>query len=89
MNNNFSYLYDDHGYSVMTTNGKIDRIIPYKEGIEDRLIKFMRTSYYYKIYDIKPCIPLKMEFDIKPKDIDAIKRYGNKYNKNEIINRII
>ena len=79
-NNNFSYIYEDIGYPVAKTNYWISLQLPYKPDVEPRLIQFLRTLVYYKIYGIKPCVPIYMEYMIKKEDWIQISRYIRKYN---------
>jgi|AntRauTorckE6833_2_1112554.scaffolds.fasta_scaffold15250_2 hypothetical protein len=79
MDKGYSNLYEDIGYMIIDDNTKIDNKFPYKDDIDQRLVKFMRTSYYYKQNNIVQCVPLEMEFDITKNDWVKIKKYLKKY----------
>ena len=79
MDKGYSNLYEDIGYMIIEDNEKIDKKFPYKDTIDPRLIKFMRTANYYKQNNIIQCIPLDMEFDITKKDRLEINKYLKKY----------
>ena len=79
---NFSYLKTDAGYKVMQENEVIDRMFPYVPDMEHRLVRFLRSSYYYKKYNIVPCVPLTWEYNINSWDIGKIRWYLQKYRIN-------
>lgn len=76
----YSYIRDDVGYKVLDVMHIINRKIPYKKDIEPRLINYLRMHYFYKINNIKPCVPLIIEFWIRQDDINCINNYLHKYN---------
>lgn len=82
MDRGFSSIHEDIGYTVMDENSAIDKKFPYKKDIDPRLIRFMRTSYYYKVNNIVPCIPMELEFRLRKKDWKQIYRYIKKYDVN-------
>lgn len=75
----YSYINNDIGYKIMHDNININKLIPFKADIEPRIIQFLRTLYYYKKYNIKPCVPLYMQFHVKKEDWTEIRRYVVKY----------
>lgn len=79
MDKGYSHIYEDQGYTVMDENSWIDRKFPYKYDINPRLIRYIRTSYYYKKNKILPCVPLELEYRVSKNDQKQIKRYLKKY----------
>lgn len=80
---NFSYIKDDHGYHEMNYAKYISYLIPFKPDIEPRLIYFLRSLFYQKVFHKKfrmnDCIPIYMKYHIKLEDWNEISRYVNKY----------
>lgn len=79
LNMNYSFINEDFGYIVKARNMYIDHLIPYKEDIQPRLVRFLRSLYYYRSHNIRPCVPLYMQYSIKAEDWDDIVRYIKKY----------
>jgi len=77
--NNFSFVNEDVGYKAMNVYHKINKKFPFKDDIEPRLVRYLRIYYFYKIYNIKPCVPLIMEYWIRQDDINCINKYLHKY----------
>jgi len=75
----YSFINDDIGYVVMKDNDNIDKKLPFVDDVEPRLIRFLRTLYYYRKHNITACIPLYMEFQIKKEDLLLIRNYILKY----------
>lgn len=88
INNNFSFVNNDVGYKIIKDNDNIDKKLPFDDNVPPRLIRFLRTLYYYKKYNIKPCIPLYMEYQIKYVDWVIIYNYI-KLNNVKIFNKPI
>lgn len=66
----------------MNWNQIVDLKFPYKKDIDPRLIRFLRQSYSNKINDVKPCVPIQVEYSITKNDIIDIQKYLHKYNIN-------
>lgn len=79
INDNFSNIADDNGYLVLKKNRIIDSMFPFKEDIEPRLVRFLRTSYSHKVYGHVPCISLEMQYHITNEDWNCMKAYLKKY----------
>lgn len=80
MNTTYSFVNQDNGYEQLQQNQWIMRKFPYKNDIEPRLVHYLRTYYFHKINNVKPCVPLIMTFWIKYDDIEPINRYLHKYS---------
>lgn len=80
LNTNYGYINEDTGYLAMKSNRWISSNIPYKPDVEPRLVQFLRTLTYYRLYRIKPCVPIYMEYMIKKEDWVEIMRYIKKYD---------
>ena len=76
--NNYSYKHHDTGYKLMYRAYLIDVLFPYRSYIESRLVRYMRTLYMMKKYNIKQCdldVPLEIEYFVTANDILKIKNY--------------
>lgn len=77
--NDFSFMNEDVGYKSMNIYHKIIKKFPFKDDIDPRLIRYLRSYYFYKINNIKPCVPLVIEYWIRQDDINCINNYLHKY----------
>jgi len=79
LSDSFSYIGEDKGYLVMKHNWRIDVLVPFKNGIDPRLIRFLRDLLYHKMYNIQSCVPLYMKYHVKKEDWEQIANYIKKY----------
>ena len=77
--NDYSYIKQDMGYKIMRDNWRIDVAIPFKNGIDPRLIRFLRDLMYHRIYNVKSCIPLYMKYHVNKEDWTQIANYIRKH----------
>ncbi len=77
--NNYGLIDEDDGYKIMFWNRCTGCKIPYTIDIDPRLVRYLRTLYYYKKYNIIPCIPLEIQFWITKRDIVQMGKYMRNY----------
>lgn len=72
---NYSFIHNDAGYKMMKLGNAIARKFPYQSSIEPRLVRFLRSYVFYKLTNIKPCIPLVVDYWIRTNDLICIRNY--------------
>lgn len=76
---NYSYINSDLGYTVMKLNKSLSYCIPYVENTDPRLVRYMRSVYFFNKLKIKPCTPLKDQFWVEKDDNYKLNRYVNNF----------
>ena len=77
---NYSFVKKDPGYERMKLGWYIKQKFPYKYDIEPRLVRYLRDYYFYKTMNMRPCVPLVVQYWIRINDIICINKYLLKYN---------
>ncbi len=86
--NNYSDIKDDIGYNVMRANKYTDYVIPYVENTDPRLVRYMRSVYFFNKLKLTPCTPsLKDQFWVQRDDNHQLNRYLSKYGKQCVASR--
>jgi len=75
--NSYSFIRNDQGYDMMKLGRYITNKFPYKPDIEHRLVRFVRSYFFYKLTGIKPCVPLVVDYWIRTNDLICISNYIN------------
>jgi hypothetical protein len=79
LHNQYSFINQDLGYQIIQQNNDIDRMFPYKPDIDPRLVRYLRSLYFFIQNNIMPCVPLDMEYSIKKDDVPCMVNYLKKY----------
>jgi hypothetical protein len=71
----YSFINEDPGYVVRLLNRPIRDKIPYVENTDPRLVRYMRTVYFFNQINARPCTPLKDQFWVESDDNYQLNRY--------------